>query len=105
MNNTLSTPDITLMQKLVGAITALVTAGIGVAKAFGADLTVQQSAALLGLWAALGSVLVIADAVIRHGRSRLLAAPIMVLPPTAVETAPTPLGIVTPVGPPATPTT
>jgi hypothetical protein len=72
--NKLSTPDITLMQKLVGAITLLITAGIGVAQAFGTNLTVGQSAALLSVWAALGSVLVLADAVIRNGRSRALAA-------------------------------
>lgn len=79
--NTLSTPDITLMQKLVAAISAIITAGLGVAQAFGADLTVEQSAALLGLWAALGSVLVVADAVIRNGRSRALSA----TPPATIE--------------------
>ena len=66
----LSTPDITLMQKLVGAVSALIVAGLAVAQAFGADFTVEQSSAILGLWTALGGILVIADAVIRNGRAR-----------------------------------
>lgn len=66
----LNTPDVTLMQKLVGAISGVIVAGIAVAQAFGADLTVEQGAAILGLWAALGSVLVLADAIIRNGRAR-----------------------------------
>jgi hypothetical protein len=78
---TMKTPDVTLMQKLVGAISALVVTGIGAAQAFGADLTVEQGAALLGLWTALGGVLVLADAIIRNGRSRALAAS----PPAQVE--------------------
>ena len=72
--NTLATPDITLMQKLVGGLTGLLVAVLGLVQAFGVDITPTQNGAILTLWTALGSVLVIADAVIRNGRSRALAA-------------------------------
>lgn len=74
MNNTLATPDITLMQKIVGAVTALIVAVLGLAQAFGWEITATQNGAILSLWTALGGILVIADAVIRNGRSRALAA-------------------------------
>ena len=72
--NTLATPDITLMQKLVGAISVLLVAVLGAVNAFGWDISPEQNGAVVTLWTALASVLVIADAVIRNGRSRALAA-------------------------------
>lgn len=67
----LQTPDITLMQKLVGAISALIVAAIACVNAFGwSEIDLIESSALIGLWTALGAVLVIADAVIRNGRAR-----------------------------------
>jgi len=72
--NTLATPDITAMQKIVGAVTVVIVAALGAAQAFGWDITPEQNGAVLSLWTALGGVLVIADAVIRNGRSRALAA-------------------------------
>lgn len=67
----LSTPDVTPIQKLVGAVGAVLIAGMGVIEAFDFyEITGEQSAAVLGFWTALSSVLVIADAVIRNGRAR-----------------------------------
>jgi hypothetical protein len=72
----LATPDITLMQKIVAAVSALVVAGIALVNAFGwTEIDATESAALLGLWTALGGVLVLADAIIRHGRSRAFTMP------------------------------
>lgn len=76
---TLSTPDITLMQKLVAALGGVIVALIVLVNAFEFyDVTAEQSGAVMGLWAAVGSVLVLADAIIRNGRSRILAnAPVL----------------------------
>jgi hypothetical protein len=72
----LQTPDITLMQKVVGAVSALVVAGIALINAFGwTEIDATESAALLGLWTALGGVLVLADAIIRNGRARAFMVP------------------------------
>lgn len=72
----METPNITTMQKLVGALSALIVAGIACVNAFGwSEIDATESAALLGLWAALGSVAVLADAIIRNGRSRALINP------------------------------
>jgi len=65
----MSTPDVTAVQKLVAAFTAVLATGLGVATSFGVNLTVDQDTKILALWAALGGFLVVADAVIRHGRS------------------------------------
>lgn len=71
----LATPDVTRVQQFVAAFTAVIVAAIGVVDSFGwANITVDQSAKLLGLWAALGGVAVVADAVIRHGRATAQAA-------------------------------
>lgn len=78
---TLKTPDVTPMQMIVGAISGLVTAVIGMVAAFGwAELSLEQTGALLGAWAAFGSVLVLADAIIRNGRSRALLNPQLLEP-------------------------
>lgn len=67
----LATPDVTPMQKLVGAVGGLLVSVMGVVKVFGIyDITGEQSAAVLLFWTSLGGVLVIADAVIRNGRAR-----------------------------------
>ena len=72
----LKTPDVTLMQKLVGAISLLIGAILTTAQSFGADLSGEQITQILGLWTAFAGVLVIADAIIRNGRSRaMLNAP------------------------------
>lgn len=64
----MQTPDITKAQ-----ILALVQAVIAVAVAFGVSLTSEQQAAILGLAGAVAIVLPIADAIIRNGRSRIVA--------------------------------
>jgi membrane associated rhomboid family serine protease len=74
----LETPDVTLVQKLIGLLTAVIVAGFGVAKAFGVDITPEESAALLGLWTALGAVFVLGDAIIRNGRAKHLAGMVSV---------------------------
>lgn len=70
----MTTPDVTSMQKIVGALTVVITAGLSLAAAFGAGLSVEQDTKILALWAALGSFAVTADAIIRHGRSTTAAA-------------------------------
>lgn len=71
---TLARPDVTAIQKLVGAGAGLVTAIVALVNVFGwAEVDATEAAALLGVYAAFGSVLVVADAIIRNGRSRALA--------------------------------
>lgn len=70
----MKTPDVTPVQKLMTALGALVAAAISVAVAFGVELTAGQITALGGAYTAFASVVVIADAVIRHGRSNVAAA-------------------------------
>ena len=71
----MQTPDITPMQKLVGAGVAVLASLLTLLAAFGIDLTAAQQAAILGFAGTVGSALAIADAIIRHGRSRNLANP------------------------------
>lgn len=67
----LSTPDVTPIQKIVGAVGGVLIASMGVVEAFDFyEITGEQSAAILGFWTAISGVLVIADAVIRNGRAR-----------------------------------
>lgn len=65
----MNTPDITRAQ-----ILALAQAVIAVAVAFGFDLSQQQQTALLGLAGAVAIVFPLADAIIRNGRARIVAA-------------------------------
>lgn len=67
-------PDITLVQKLVAAVTSAVVALGTVLTLFGVA-TAEQAGAVAGAVAALGGVYVAADAVIRNGRARALANP------------------------------
>jgi hypothetical protein len=60
-------PDITKAQ-----FVALVQAVLAVCVAFGADVTKDQQDALMQLAGVLGGALVIADAIIRNGRSKVL---------------------------------
>lgn len=71
----MNTPDVTLVQKLVGAVIAVLAALLPVLTAFGVSITTEQITAILGFATALGSAFVIADAVIRNGRSRALGNP------------------------------
>jgi hypothetical protein len=81
-DRTLSTPDLTPMQLIVGAVSGVITAVVTLVNVFGwAAIDAVETAALLGVWAALGSVLVLADAIIRNGRSRALQGP----PPARTE--------------------
>lgn len=66
----LKTPDFTAAQAVavVGAIIAL-------AVAFGFDISQEKQDAIKNLVIVLAPVLLAADAVIRHGRSRALALP------------------------------
>ncbi len=66
----MQTPDLTLVQKLGGAIMLLLGAIWPLLEAFGHGLTGQQTIAVTGFVTAFVSVAVIADAVIRNGRSR-----------------------------------
>ena len=69
----MNTPDVTTVQKLVAGGYAVLGAILALLEAFGLDLTTEQVAAVLGLYTALGAFYVIADAVIRHGRSKIAA--------------------------------
>ena len=64
----LDTPDITKAQ-IVAVIQPVITCAV----AFGAPISEVQSAALLGLAGAISTALVIADAMIRRGRSAMMA--------------------------------
>lgn len=64
----MQTPDITKAQ-----ILALIQAVLALAIAFGVDLSTEQQTAILGLAGAVAVVLPIADAIIRNGRSRIVA--------------------------------
>lgn len=78
-------PNITTAQ-----ILALIQAAVATAIAFGLSLSEPQQVALLGLAAAVGATLNLGDAVIRNGRSRILAPPaqnITVLDPAAAGLA------------------
>lgn len=71
-------PDITPAQ-----IVAVVGAIIGVLVSSGVDMTQQLQDAILNLVTILSSALVVGDAVVRHGRSRALAPPPVVMTPPA----------------------
>lgn len=55
-------------------IVALAQAALGIAVAFGLDLTVEQQQAILGLVTALAVAIPLSDAWIRHGRAGYFAA-------------------------------
>lgn len=65
----MKTPDITRAQTI-----AIVQAILAVLVAFGVNLSEQQQTALLGLSAAVAVVLPLADAIIRNGRAKIVAA-------------------------------
>lgn len=72
----LNTPDVTPIQGFVAAVSAVLAAGMALINAFEwYDISGPQAATVLGLWAAIGGLLVSSDAVIRHGRSRALTLP------------------------------
>lgn len=70
----METPNVTLVQKLVGAALTVASSLITLLVAFGVDITTEQIAAILGSLSAFGSFLVLADAIIRNGRSRALGS-------------------------------
>lgn len=70
----METPDVTLVQKLVAAVVAAVPVIGTLLIAFGVNVTPEQLGAVSGAIVALGGIYVIADAVIRNGRSRIVAA-------------------------------
>lgn len=72
----LATPDVTKVQGLVAAIGGALAAGMTVINLFGwYNISGPQALAVGGLWVALGSVWVSADAYIRNGRARALLSP------------------------------
>lgn len=71
----LALPDITSVQKAVAAGAVLLSSILGLVAAFGVTLSAAQIAAIGGAYAALGSFLVLADAIIRNGRSRAMLRP------------------------------
>lgn len=71
----MQTPDVTPIQKLVGAAVMVVGSALTLLAAFGIELTVAQQGAITGFVGTVGTALVIADAVIRHGRSKIAANP------------------------------
>lgn len=72
----MNTPDITKAQLI-----ALVQAILAVVVAFGVNLSQAQQTALLGLAGAVAIVLPMADAIIRNGRARIVAAAAQQSPP------------------------
>ena len=70
----METPDVTLVQTLVAAVVGAVPVLGTLLIAFGVEVTPAQLGAVSGAIAALGGIYVIADAIIRNGRSRVLAA-------------------------------
>ena len=72
----LQTPDVTAIQKLVAAGLVLLGAVLALVNEFEwAEIDAGEAAAITGVYAALGSVLVLADAIIRNGRSRAFSLP------------------------------
>lgn len=65
----MKTPDITKAQYI-----AVVQPILACAVAFGAPINSIQQAAILGLSGSVSTALVIADAIIRNGRSKMAAA-------------------------------
>lgn len=70
----MQTPDLTLVQKLAGAIIILMGAIWPLLEAFGWGLTDAQTIAITGAVTAFLAVAVAADAVIRFGRSKIAVA-------------------------------
>ena len=69
----LETPDITPVQQLAAAGLVALGALIALVNAFEwADVSGEQAAAITGVYAAFASFAVLADAIIRNGRSRSL---------------------------------
>lgn len=60
-------PDVTKIQ-----LVAIVQPAIATAIAFGVPISDAQSVALMGMAGAVSSFLVLADALVRNGRSRML---------------------------------
>jgi hypothetical protein len=78
----METPDVTLIQKLVAAGAALLTAVLTLVAVFDwFTPTAAQLGAITGAYAALGGLALTADAIIRNGRSRHAPPPD---PPTKV---------------------
>lgn len=77
----IQTPDLTLVQKLGGAALLLLGSIFGLLEAFGHPLTNAQTIAISTTVTSFVSVAVVADAVIRNGRSRIAAAKAMPKPP------------------------
>jgi hypothetical protein len=72
----LETPDVTSVQKLVAAGLVLLGSLVALVNAFEwADVDAGEAASITGVYAAFGSVIVLADAIIRNGRSRAFSLP------------------------------
>lgn len=72
----LDTPDVTPIQKLAAAGFVLLGSVLGLVNAFGwSTIDATEAAAVTGVYVSFTGVLVVADAVIRHGRSRALINP------------------------------
>lgn len=70
----MSTPDLTTVQKISGAIMVLLAALWPLLEAFDYGLNTTQTVAISGFVTAFVSVAVLADSIIRSGRSRVAAA-------------------------------
>jgi hypothetical protein len=64
-----SHPDVTLAQ-----ILAVVTAALGLVAAFGLNISKDKQDAIVMFVTVMAPIVVLADAAIRHGRSRVAAA-------------------------------
>lgn len=72
----LDTPDVTPIQKLTAAGLVLLGSIMAMVNAFGwSTIDATEAGAVTGVYVAFTGVLVVADAVIRHGRSRALINP------------------------------
>lgn len=74
----MKTPDITTAQ-----IVAVAQSVIGLAVAFGAPITTAQATAIVAVVSGIAGVLLVSDAVIRNGRSRIAAAQVAAGSPPA----------------------
>lgn len=72
----LQTPDVTAVQKLIGAGLVLLAAILTLVNAFEwATIDTMEAAAITGVYTAFGGVIVVADAIIRNGRARAFSVP------------------------------
>lgn len=72
----LQTPDITAIQKLVAAGLVLLGAVLALVNAFDwTTIDAGEATAITGVYTAFGSVLVLADSIIRNGRARAFSLP------------------------------